>query len=253
MVATISAIVITKNEEQRIGACLTSLNWVDEIVVVDSGSTDQTREICKKNSKVVFYEQPWEGFGIQKNRALERASSEWVISIDADEIIPAELAFEIRQTIQNPSYDGYTVKRKNFYRNQWIQHSGWWPDKVLRLFRKDKGRFSDRLVHESVELNGQRGCLTGFIEHHSYNCVSDFIHKTDSYSHLGARVMFEHGKRTSAGKAFVRSIITFVKTYLLKGGILDGTAGILIAVSNAAGVFYRHMKCVELQQDKNVD
>ena len=248
---TISAIIITKNEEQRINACLMSLDWVDEIVVVDSGSTDRTREICSQNSKVVFHELPWEGFGIQKNRALERASGDWVFSIDADEIVPPELAAEIRGTIRNASCDGYTAKRKNFYRNQWIRHSGWWPDEILRLFRRERGRFNDRLVHESVELTGRPGQLAGCIEHYSFTSVGDFIRKADSYSSPGARVMFDRGKTTSPFKALVRGTATFLKTYILKRGFLDGSAGILIAVSNAAGVFYRHMKCVELQQENN--
>ncbi len=247
MSVTISAIVITKNEEQRIGACLDSLAWVDEIVVVDSGSTDRTRQICEAHPRVSFFEMSWEGFGTQKNRALDRATGEWVFSLDADEIVPPELAEEIRRTLVAPVCAGYLVRRKNFYRGQWIRRCGWWPDEILRLFRRDKGRFNDRLVHESVEVAGPIGALQGAIEHRSFRSVSDFIAKADSYSTLGARQMREKGRRATPVGAVTHALATFFKVYLLKRGFLDGGAGLLIASSNAAGVFYRYMKCWELQ------
>lgn len=249
MTIAISAILITKNEEQRIQSCLASLEWADEIIVVDSGSTDRTREFCERNSKVKFYELPWEGFGIQKNRALERASGEWVFSIDADEIVTAELANEIRSIIQNSHYDGYLLKRKNFYRGQWIRHSGWWPDTILRLFRRGKGLFNNRLVHESIEVQGELGELENPVEHHSFRTVSDFIRKADGYSSLGARQMRANNRTATALSACTHTFATFFKVYILKKGILDGQAGLLIAVSNAMGVFYRYMKCIELQSD----
>lgn len=247
MSVAVSAIVITKNEEQRIAACLASLDFADEIIVVDSGSTDHTREICEQNSRVVFYELPWEGFGIQKNRALERASGEWVFSLDADETVPPELAAEIRLVVSGSPHDGYLVRRKNFYRGQWIRHCGWWPDEILRLFRRERGRFNDRLVHESVEVQGSIGRLRHPIEHYSFGSVSDFISKADSYSTLGARLMSDRGRRVSAAGACLHAVATFFKVFFLKGGVLDGRAGLLIAVSNATGVFYRYMKCLELQ------
>jgi len=246
MTTVISAIVITKNEEQRIEACLSSLQWADEIIVVDSGSTDRTRELCEQNDKVKFYERPWDGFGIQKNRALDLASGEWIFSIDADETASPELADEILSTVKQALYDGYILKRKNFYRGQWIKHCGWWPDPIIRLFRKDKGRFNDRLVHESVEIQGLAGELQNPIEHHSFHSVSDFIHKADSYSTLGARQMKLQNRNVTTLDACTHALATFIKVYFLKGGILEGRAGLLIAVSNAGGVFYRYIKCLEL-------
>jgi len=247
----LSAIIITRDEERNIADCLASLDFADEIIVVDSGSTDRTREICEQHPKVRFYEYLWEGFGVQKNRALDLAAGEWIFSIDADEIVTADLAAEIRRIVQNPTGNGYTMKRKTFYRGRWVRHSGWWPDRVLRLFRKGHGRFSDRLVHETVVLDGAPGHLEQCIEHHSFRNAGDFFRKGDSYSTLGARVMFESGKRTSAKNALFRSGLTFFRTLVLKRGFLDGSTGVLIAFSNATGVFYRHMKCLELQQDAN--
>jgi glycosyltransferase involved in cell wall biosynthesis len=200
---------------------------------------------------VHFHVYPWEGFGVQKNRALDLATGEWVFSIDADETVTSELAEEIRRILQSPTCDGYTVKRKNLYRGRWIRHSGWWPDHILRLFHKGRGRFSNRLVHESVVLDGVQGRLESCIEHHSFRNVGDFFRKGESYSSLGARLMFERGETTSAVNALFRSALTFFKTFILKRGFLDGSAGVLIAFSNAMGVFYRHMKCLELQSEKH--
>lgn len=246
---TISAILITKNEEQRIGRCLDSLHWAYEIIVVDSGSTDRTREICEGYAKVRFEEHPWQGFGRQKNRALNLATGDWVFSIDADEVVTPELVDEIIRCVETSSCDGYWVSRKNFYRDQWVRHSGWWPDRVVRLFRKNCGRFSDRLVHECVEINGHLGVLKGCLEHHSYSCASDFLRKVDSYSSLGAQVMMQQGKSPTILIAVIKSLAAFFKTLVLKGGILDGQVGVLIAYSNATGVFYRCVKCIELRQE----
>ncbi|HEX9078192.1 MAG TPA: glycosyltransferase family 2 protein [Desulfuromonadaceae bacterium] len=247
----ISAIIITRDEEHTIADCLASLDFAAEIVVVDSGSTDRTREICEQNPRVRFYVSPWEGFGVQKNRALDLATGDWIFSIDADETVTPELAAEILRTLQRPACDGYTVKRKNIYREQWVRHSGWWPDRILRLFRKGRGRFSDRLVHETVVLEGAPGRLDNCIEHRSFRNAGDFFRKGESYSTLGARTMVARGERTSAMNALFRSTLTFFKTLVIKRGFLDGSTGVLIAFSNAMGVFYRHMKCLELQSERH--
>uniref|UniRef100_A0A831U0J5 Glycosyltransferase family 2 protein n=1 Tax=Geobacter metallireducens TaxID=28232 RepID=A0A831U0J5_GEOME len=244
----ISVIMIVYNEESVIAATLESVLWADEIVVVDSGSTDRTPEICRSFPKVRFIYQPWDGFGKQKNFALKHASNPWVFSLDADESVSPALAAEIRRVINSAACDGYVVKRKNFYGAQWIRHSGWWPDEVLRLFRRNAGRFSDRPVHESVELTGKVGRLENPIEHRSFHSVADFIKKADSYSTLGAELMCQKGYRSSATKAFTHGVYTFFKTYILRLGFLDGRAGLLIAASNAAGVFYRYMKALEMQE-----
>lgn len=244
----VSVIMIVRNEEGRVAAAIESVAWADEIVVVDSGSTDRTPEICRSFPRVKFYDRPWEGFGRQKNIALGLASFPWVFSLDADERVTPELAQEIGRAVADPTCAGYFVRRKNFYRDRWIRHCGWWPDEVLRLFRREAGRFSDRPVHEAVELDGPAGKLVHPIEHRSFHSVSDFIRKADSYSTLGARLMRERGRGSSAFAALYHGLFTFFKTYVLRRGFLDGRAGVLIAVSNAVGVFYRYMKAMEPEE-----
>lgn len=246
----ISAIVITLNEEKNIGACLASLNFVDEIVVVDSGSTDRTEAICASNPLVRFFRQAWLGYGPQKNFALSLASHEWVLSIDADEVVPSDLADEIRASITNEKgCVGFYVKRKNMYKKQWIRHGGWWPDEILRLFRKDKGQFSNRKVHESAEVEGITKRLQAALEHYSYSGPEDFILKMHSYAMAGACQMKDEGRFGGAVRAVIRAVAAFVKGYILKRGFLDGRAGLLIAVSGALGVFYKLIKLSELNDN----
>ncbi|MDK9718419.1 MAG: glycosyltransferase family 2 protein [Trichlorobacter sp.] len=245
----ITATIITLNEEKNIGACLASLNFVDEIIVVDSGSTDRTEEICRSNPRVKFFNQPWLGFGPQKNYAVSLASHTWIISVDADEVVTPELAAEIQATIHDGcDLAGCWVQRKNMYKKQWIKHGGWWPDEVLRVFRKDKGRFNDRRVHESVEIDGTTARLQAALEHYSYSGPEDFILKMHSYAMAGAYQMQEDGRAGGAVRAVIRAIAAFVKGYILKQGFLDGRAGLLIATSGAIGVFYKIIKLSELNE-----
>jgi (heptosyl)LPS beta-1,4-glucosyltransferase len=246
----ISAIIITLNEEKNIGACLANLNFVDEIVVVDSGSTDKTEAICASNPLVRFFQQAWLGYGAQKNLALSLASHEWVLSIDADEVVPSDLAAEICTSIKNENgCVGFYVKRKNMYKKRWIRYGGWWPDTILRVFRKDKGQFSNRRVHESVEIDGSTKELQTALEHYSYHGPEDFILKMHSYAMAGARQMQDDGRTGGALRAVIRAIAAFVKGYILKRGFLDGRAGLLIAVSGALGVFYKLIKLSELYDE----
>jgi glycosyltransferase involved in cell wall biosynthesis len=243
----ITATIITLNEEKNIGDCLASLDFVDEIVVVDSGSTDRTEAICVANPLVRFIRQSWLGYGPQKNFALSQACYEWILSIDADEIVPPDLADEICASIKaDDGCAGFYVKRKNMYKKQWIRHGGWWPDTILRLFRKDKGLFSNRRVHESVEVDGITKHLQAALEHYSYNGPEDFILKMHSYAMAGAYQMKDEGRAGGAVRAVIRAFAAFVKGYILKRGFLDGRAGLLIAVSGALGVFYKLIKLSEL-------
>lgn len=246
----ISAVVITLNEEKRIAACLSSLDFVDEIIVVDSGSTDKTEQICRSFPLVRFFNQSWLGFGPQKNYAVSLASHEWIFSVDADEVVTPELAAEIRSSVMTEDgCVGFFVKRKNMYKKQWVRHGGWWPDEIVRLFQKNKGRFSTREVHESVEVDGTIGRLQAALEHYSYNGPEDFLLKMYGYSTAGARQMYADGRRAGAFLAVVRGIAAFAKGYILKRGFLDGRAGLLIAVSGAVGVFYKIIKLSELNEN----
>lgn len=249
----ISAIIITKNEEKNIARCLDSLKWVNEIVVVDSGSTDATESICKSYDNLRFFSVSWHGFGAQKNIALDHATGDWILSVDADEVVTPRLVEEILATINDAfSNDGYYIKRKNFFRDKWVKHCGWWPDRVLRLFRRGKGCFSEVLVHESIVMSGQTGCLSEPMLHFSYDRLSQFLEKAEKYSTLGAALMYEKGKKTSLMGAIVHSIAAFLKTYLFRLGVLDGSVGFVIAFSSSVYVFFRYMKLVELYDLKHM-
>ena len=248
----LSVVIITYNEERCIAACLASVAWADEIVVVDSGSTDRTPEICRAIPQVHFFEQDWLGYGPQKNYATSLASHPWILSLDADETVTTELKDEIRDLLQTGSvpHAGYQIHRKNLYRGRWIRHSGWWPDRIVRLFRHNAGRFNDRMVHESVEVVGSVGQLQGAIEHHSFHGPEDFLEKARRYAVPGAQQMRDAGRYGNAMTAVIRGFAAFVKSYVLKRGFLDGRDGLLIAVSSAVGVFYRIIKLAELNEER---
>ena len=246
METTVSCIMIVKNEERNIAECLDSLLWADEIVIVDSGSSDLTADICRSYPRVIFRECPWQGFGPQKNLALELATGEWVFSIDADERVTPELAREILRVIENPDYNAYRVKRKNFYRGVWIRHCGWWPDEVLRLFRRGAACFNDRIVHESVQFKGRVGILDEPLEHHSYDSAGDYLYRVDRYSALGAVQLHKKGKKAGLVKIVAKTLFMFIRIYILKRGFLDGRAGLLVAFSSAEVTFYKYMKLAEM-------
>lgn len=243
----LSVVIITLNEEARIKDCLESVAWADEIIVVDSFSKDKTVEIAGNYTDKI-YQKEFEGFGKQKNFTLSKASGDWILAIDADERVTSELQEEIKRTLANPLACGYYMPRKSYFSGKWIKHCGWWPDYLLRLFRRDCGRFSDRLVHEAVEVDGPTDRLNNPLEHRPYSSVNGLIKKAERYSTLGAQVMVIEGKRSSSCHALTHSAFNFFKTYFLKLGILNGWMGLAIAYSNAVGVFYRYMKCVEMKE-----
>lgn len=248
METTVSCILIVKNEERNIAGCLNSLAWADEIVIVDSGSSDLTTKICASYPRVILRECPWQGFGQQKNTALELATGDWVFSIDADERVTPELAGEIRRIMHNPDYNAYRVKRKNFYRGVWVRHCGWWPDEVLRFFRRGTARFNDRIVHESVLYLGKTGILNSPLEHHSYGSASDCLCRVDRYSALGAQQLHKNGKKAGLLKIAAKTLFMFIRIYILKRGFLDGRAGLLVAFSTAEVTFYKYVKLAEMRE-----
>jgi glycosyltransferase involved in cell wall biosynthesis len=237
----LSAIIITKNEAANIGACLDSVAFCDERIVVDSDSTDGTLLIAReKGARIATH--GWKGFGPQKNYALSLAHGDWVLSIDADERVTPELAQEILQAIGEGGADGYELSRRSSFCGRVMRHSGWFPDRVLRLFRRHKGRFTDDLVHERVVCEGKTARLKNSLLHDPVARLEDAIRRIDQYSTLGAEKLAASDRRLSFFSGITHGAATFLRVYLLKLGFLDGAAGFMLAVANAEGAYYRYMK-----------
>jgi glycosyltransferase involved in cell wall biosynthesis len=235
----LSVIIITKNEGENIRACIESVNWADEIIVVDSGSSDATVEICRELGAQV-HQHDWPGFGMQKNRALSYADHEWVFSIDADERVTSELRAQLINAMEDGNKNGYYVPRLSQFCGRFIRHSGWYPDYVLRLFRRTKGRFSDDTVHERVIVDGNTGKLTCPLLHYSYLNQADVQRKTEQYAKAGALQMLKKGKTATFLDAPLRAGWAFIRTYLLRMGFLDGIAGFNVAIMNFKTTYLKY-------------
>lgn len=246
--AKLSVILITKNEAANICACLESVRWADEIIVVDAGSSDGTAEICRRFGAQV-YVHDWPGFGIQKNRALSYATNEWVFSIDADERVPPELSTEIQSAMRDGHEDAYEIPRLSSFCGRYIQHSGWRPDYVTRLFKRGAGRFSDDLVHERVIVTGSTGKLRQSILHESFRDLEELLSKINHYSTASALMLHKKNRTASLKKAVAHAMWAFLRTYILRAGFLDGREGFMLAVSTAEGTYYRYVKLM-LMADK---
>lgn len=246
----ISVTIITHNEEENIENCLKSIKWADEIVVVDSFSTDKTLAICKKyKARIIKYK--WLGYSKQKNLAIDNSRNEWVLSLDADERITKELLDEIKKEFERgDAADGYYIARKNFFLGKWIKHCGWYPDYNLRLFKKTKGRFIEREVHERAEVNGAAKYLKHPMEHYTYKTLSDFISRLDRYSTLSAMELHKKGKRAGWSHFTIRPLSTFLKMYFFKNGFLEGFYGILLSGLYAFYTFSKYAKLWEMQKKR---
>lgn len=251
----ISATIITFNEEANIRVACESLGWADEIVVVDSGSTDRTREIAEDCGARVI-NKDWPGFASQKQFASEQAQHDWVFSLDADERVSDELKASIAKVRERPTdklADGYRIPRRSYYQGRWIKGGGWYPDWQLRLYRKSRGRWEPRHIHESVKLDSgaRTEKLSGDILHYS---VRDSSHHHrmigERYAPLAARQMFEEGRQTSPLRIATAAPAAFVSSYILKGGFRDGLAGISIAGFAAHHAFLKHLMLWEKQNAK---
>ena len=247
--ATLSVIVITKNEANNLHDCLASVAWADEIIVVDSGSTDDTLAIAREFTAYV-YSHDWPGFGMQKNRALSYASQDWVLSLDADERVTPQLRQEIETVLRNAAgqFAAYDVPRLSSYCGRFMHHSGWHPDYVTRLFKRGFARFSDDLVHERLLVDAPVGKLKSDLLHYSFNDLEQVLRKMDQYSTAGAQKLLSKGKRATLTGAVLHGLWSFLRTYLLRGGFLDGREGFMLAVSNAEGTYYRYLKLMLLNK-----
>jgi hypothetical protein len=240
---TLSVILITKNEAELVARCLESVKWADEIIVVDSGSTDGTVDICRRYTDRVVATD-WPGFGPQKNRALAMATGDWVLSIDADEEVTQALAQEIQLLMQidtaEPSV--YKVPRLSRLLGRPMRHGDWWPDEVPRLFRRGHAQFSDDLVHERLIFNASVGTLQHLLLHDSIRSLDQMIQKINQYTQAGARRLHDNGKQASLTKAVGHGLWALFRAYILKRGFLDGREGFIAAVSAGESAYYKYLK-----------
>jgi glycosyltransferase involved in cell wall biosynthesis len=252
----VSATIITFNEESNIRAACESVAWADEIVVVDSNSTDATRQLAEAAGARVIV-NPWPGFGAQKQFAVEQAKHEWIFSLDADERVSDELRQSIESLRTKPEVaDGYEVARCTFYQQRWIRGGGWYPDRQLRLFKKSQGHWKQRHIHESVIMNtGARiERLSGDLLHYtSQDAAHHHRMIGERYAPLGARQMFEEGRRTSVFGVASAGPAAFFRSLILKGGLRDGFAGFTIASFAAHHAFLKHLMLWEKQSSNNTN
>ncbi len=243
--ARVSVVVVTLNEEARLRTCLESVAWADEIVVVDAESYDKTVQIAREFTDRVHV-RPWPGFTAQKNFGLEQATGDWLLSLDADEEVSAELRDEVELRLDAAPVDGYAVPRRNLFLGQWIRRGGLYPDWQVRLFRRGRGRFLARDVHESVQVDGPVGRLAGHLVHRSYRDLGDFFERAHRYSTLAAQDLLRQGHRARARELVLRPAARFLSMYIARGGFLDGRKGLLLAALYAYYVFMRTAKLWEV-------
>lgn len=245
----LSVTIIALNEAAHIAAAIDSAAFADEILVVDSGSSDGTAEIARSKGVRVLT-RAWTGYVDQKNFAADEATNDWIFSLDADERVPAALADEIRTVLAaEPPYHGYRVPRVAFHLGRWIRTTDFYPDYQTRLYDRRFARWRGRYVHESVNVDGPSGYLKNDLQHYSFNDLRDQIKRINHYSTLSAKQMYEDGRRTGPVEILLHPPAAFVRNYILRRGFLDGTAGLTISLMNAWSVGLKFMKLWELQRN----
>ncbi len=242
----LSVTVITKNEAADLAAALESVRWADEIVVVDSESTDATVEIARRFTDRVVV-QPWQGYVAQKNLAASLASHDWILSLDADERMTPALATAIRAAVDRPEHAAYRVRRVTWHLGRWIRSTDWYPDYQLRVYDKRSAGWTGRLVHEAVSVRGTLGTLPGELQHFAYRNISDHLETIDRYTTLAAQQMHESGRRAGLLQLAGDPPLAFLRNYLARGGVRDGLPGFIISSMNAYYVFLKFAKLRELQ------
>lgn len=240
--------VITRNESANLEAALASVAWADEIIVVDAESTDDTTAIARRHGATVAV-RPWPGFSAQKNHAASLASHDWILSLDADERVTPALAWQIQALLRTePSARGYRVPRISHYLGRWIRGTDWYPDYQLRLYDRRAGEWNGRRVHESVRLTGAPGRLTRDLQHYPYRDISHHLATIDRYTTLAAEQMAAEGRTPSIAGVALHPPLAFLRNYLLRRGVLNGSAGFVVSVLNSYYVFLKLAKARELQR-----
>ena len=249
---SLSVTIITKNEAHDIRECLQSVQWANEIIVLDSGSTDDTVAICREYTDKVMVTD-WPGYGVQKNRALQQASGDWVLSLDADERVSEALQAEIKAILAaapdaaTTGYVAYAIPRLSTYCGKIIRYGDWHKDYCKRLFRRGQARFQDAQVHESLEVQGKLGKLAAPLLHNTFKDLEEMLDKLNQFSSLSAGMRQQQGRSASLLTAIVHGAWTFVRGYIFRLGFLDGREGFVLAVSNAEGSYYRYLKLLYLR------
>jgi len=240
----ISVTIITKNEEKNIRRCLKSIQWVDEIVIVDTFSSDRTVGICREFTKKVFQES-WLGYGPQKNLCASKATNRWVLNLDADEVISSECAAEIQKLLSGqPEFSLYRFPRKNFFADRWVRYAGWYPDLISRLYDKDRVSFSESVVHESLISDEIGGVINQPIFHYSFDGMEDYIERQNRYSSLYAEEKKQLGWEVNWTHLYVRPIWAFIRTYFFRQGFREGFLGVFLAL---AMMFYTYLKYAKIR------
>lgn len=245
---TLSIIIAAKNEANNIAECVRSASFADEVIVLDSGSTDGTPQIAQTAGAQVVATD-WPGYGLQQVRGIGLAKSDWVLSLDADERISPALQSEIRQAIQKPTADGYRLPRLSSFCGSFIHHGGWRPDYTLRLVKRNKAGFTDHFLHAHMTVTGSRTDLRESLIHYSYRDLDDVLEKLNRYASGNAKDLHDRGVKGSLGKALSHGIWAFIRTYFFRAGFLDGRYGLMLAIYNAESTYYKYLKLLALQEN----
>ncbi|MCG2593430.1 glycosyltransferase family 2 protein [Ramlibacter sp. XY19] len=246
----LSVVIVAKNEAANIVDCVRSCRFADEVIVVDSGSTDGTPDLARAEGARVLVTPDWPGYGPQNNRGIDLATGDWFFSLDADERISEALAAEIRAAIADTRCNGFRVPRSSMYVGRFIKHSGWTPDYTRRLARRGLGRFTEHYLHANLQVQGELGTLKNPIIHYSFRDLEAVLEKLNRYSSANARDMVTAGRSGSMSRAVASGLWAFIRTYFLQLGFLDGRWGFMLAVSNAEGTYYRYLKLWLLQSQE---
>jgi glycosyltransferase involved in cell wall biosynthesis len=247
----ISVVIITHNEENNIARCLESVKWANEIIIVDSGSTDNTINIAKSYGAIV-YSQKWLGFGPQKNLAISKSSYQWILAVDADEVISNELSESISNAVKSDVSACYAFKRVSQFCGKWIKHGDWRNDLIIRLFRKDLAQYSNDIVHEKVVHKCEVEIISGIMWHYSQDYITLSLKKMNDYSDSTSLMLFRKGKRCTILKAIFHKNWAFFRGFIMKRGFLDGQHGYLIAKLTSYGSYFKYIKLWELEYKRNI-